>query len=246
MKFLCLFFILFFIFSCKETPENRLTAKQIIDKAIEVSGDDLYEKSTIEFNFRDKSYVSENSGSILKRIFESESRQYTDVKNKNSFKRYIDNLQIEITDSLATVYSNSVNSVHYFAQLPYHLNDAAVVSKLLDEDQIKGKNYYVVQVTFEKANGGDDYSDTYLYWINKQTFKPDYLAYDFHTDGGGVRFRAAYNERYINGIRFVDYKNYKPKNNKVPLSKVVALFKTDQLEFLSDIQLENIKVTLVD
>ena len=31
------------------------------------------------------------------------------------------------------------------------------------------------------------------------------------SDGIGLRFREAFNERYINGIRFVDYNNYKPK-----------------------------------
>ena len=63
-----------------------------------------------------------------------------------------------------------------------------------------------------------------MYWFNKETFKPDYLAYDFHTDGGGVRFRKAYNERYVDGIRFVDYENYKPRDPKETLDNILDAF----------------------
>jgi len=71
-------------------------------------------------------------------------------------------------------------------------------------------SYYKLKVTFDQDGGGDDFDDTYVYFFNKATFKPDYLAYDFHVNGGGMRFREAYNERYVNGIRFVDYNNMKP------------------------------------
>jgi len=29
-----------------------------------------------------------------------------------------------------------------------------------------------VQIGFDKENGGDDFDDTYVYWINTETFKP--------------------------------------------------------------------------
>jgi hypothetical protein len=244
MKYLRLFFLLLLISSCNETSKKNLTAQEIVDKSIEIAGGKLYERSTISFKFRDKNYISESKGKTLKRIFNSDSLRYIDIKTNDSFQRYVDDVLVEISDSLATVYGNSINSVFYFAQLPYRLNDAAVNKELLNEVKIKGKDYFVIQVTFDPENGGDDFGDTYLYWMNKETFMPDYLAYDFHTDGGGVRFREAYNERYVNGIRFVDYKNYNPENSKVTVIQTANLFENNQLELLSDIQLENVKVTL--
>jgi hypothetical protein len=142
---------------------------------------------------------------------------------------------------MAAKYSNSINSVHYFAYLPYGLNDPAVNKKLLGETQIGDGQYYKVEVTFDKIGGGEDFEDIYIYWINKETFKPDYLAYEFNTDGGGARFRKAFNERIINGIRFVDYYNYKASEN-ISVYELEALFKLKKLELLSTIRLEDISV----
>ena len=122
-----------------------------------------------------------------------------------------------LKDSIANVYANSVNSVHYFANLPYGLNDPAVNKEFLGEVAIKDKEYYKIKVTFDQKGGGKDYEDIYLYWFNKETFKPDYLAYKFYVDGGGIRFRVAYNERYLGGIRFVDYENYEASREETSI-----------------------------
>jgi len=243
MKRSFLFLVIVLLFSCKQASKKELTADEIVDRAIEVCGGNRYESSKISFTFRDKEYVSEKKGTILKRSFKIDSIKYTDVKNNSGFERYINDALVLVSDSLASVYSNSINAVHYFAQLPYHLNDRAVHKELLNEQVIANKLYYVVKVTFDQKGGGDDFEDTYYYWIQKESFKPAYLAYDFHENGGGVRFRKAYNERYVNGIRFVDYKNYIPKNSTVTLEQMVDLYANDQLELLSDIKLEHIKVT---
>tara|TARA_R110000868_G_scaffold4211_15_gene26780 strand:- start:18953 stop:19693 length:741 start_codon:yes stop_codon:yes gene_type:complete len=242
MKNLYVFLAIVLLVSCKESVKKVLDADEIVNKAIEVCGGDLYEFSVISFKFRDKEYISENRGTILKRIFKSDSLNYIDIKTNTDFQRYIDDTPVSVSDSVAALYSNSVNSVHYFAQLPYRLNDKAVHKELIKEQIIANKSYYLVKVTFDKNGGGNDFDDTYLYWLNKETFKPDYLAYDFHTDGGGLRFREAYNERYVEGIRFVDYKNYKPKDSLATLEQVADLFIKNQLELLSEINLENITV----
>ena len=112
----------------------------------------------------------------------------------------------------------------------------------MKEVNLKGKEYYKIKVTFDQKGGGEDFEDTYFYWINKESFKTDYLAYDFHVDGGGVRFRKAYNERYIKGIRFVDYENYQPKDSTSTIENIDAKFELGDLELLSKIELKNISV----
>ncbi|NNJ88175.1 MAG: deoxyribose-phosphate aldolase, partial [Eudoraea sp.] len=118
----------------------------------------------------------------------------------------------------------------------------AVQKELLGKNQIKGKDYYKIKVTFDQQGGGNDYEDVYLYWIDQKTYKPTYLAYEFHVNGGGLRFREAYNERYVEGIRFVDYYNYKPKG-EARITRLDALYENGELELLSDIELENIVVS---
>ncbi len=235
--------LIFVTLSCQQ-EEKKFTAQEIVDKSIEVSGGKLHETSTISFDFRDRAYVSKIDGNqkVLKRLTYNDSIQLFDILTGDKFQRFENNSLVVMSDSMSRVYSNSVNSVHYFSKLPYGLNDAAVQKELLGEIEIKGQSYFKVKVTFEQEGGGDDYDDTYLYWFNKETFKADYLAYDFHSDGGGMRFREAYNERYVGGIRFVDYYNSKPKSSDATIMRIDSLYMTDQLQLLSKIQLEDITI----
>ncbi|NAY90729.1 deoxyribose-phosphate aldolase [Muricauda sp. JGD-17] len=243
-RYLVPLLILFFL-NCKDAPREGLTAQQIVDESIKDSGGARYQNHNTSFVFRNRTYESEivDGQKILKRISHLDSVTITDIKSDKVFQRFINDSLVSLPDSIANRYSNSVNSVHYFARLPYGLNDPAVNKALLGKVSIKGQEYYKVKVIFDQEGGGDDFDDTYIYWFNINTFKPDYLAYDFHVNGGGQRFREAYNERYVNGIRFVDYNNYKPKSKNTDILSIGELFEKGELELLSKIELKAIKVT---
>lgn len=236
--------------SCQQAPKKAtVTTQSIVDKAIENSGGEAYKNSKVQFTFRGIQYEAENKNNsrVLKRITKTDSLTITDIKSGNDFMRYFDDRAIVLADSMAARYANSVNSVHYFSRLPYGLNDAAVKKELVGEVQIKTNDYYKVKVTFEENNGGDDFEDVFLYWFNKETHHPDFLAYEYHTDGGGIRFREAFNERRIGGIRFADYRNYKPKKGTtIDFMMIEALFESDSLELLSTIELQDIRVATQD
>lgn len=235
-----------FLISCKDEVENKLSAQEIIDKSIEACGGALYSKSNISFRFRDKLYelAVQDSGRILKRIIDTGRVKYVDIKAPSGFTRLINDSLTKLPDSLINRYANAVNSVHYFAYLPFGLNDPAVNKTLLGEVNIKNKDYYKIKVNFDEEGGGDDFEDTYIYWFNKNTFKPDYLAYEFHVNEGGMRFREAYNERYVNGIRFVDYYNYEPTDSvAISIGMIDSLFTNKKLKLLSKIELEDITVS---
>ncbi|NVJ89985.1 MAG: deoxyribose-phosphate aldolase [Flavobacteriaceae bacterium] len=231
----------FLLFSCSNN-KDKLTAQQIVDKSIEVSGLDKINKTSLSFKFRDKNYNAVRNNGVFKlnRTFDSIKDEITNT----GFKRFINDKQIELSDSLSTVYTNSVNSIHYFSVLPYGLNDKAVHKKLLPSVSIKGKDYYKVEITFSKNGGGEDFEDVFIYWINKQTFLVEYLAYSYKTDGGGKRFRDIINEQNIKGIRFVNYNNYKPKSKEIPLINLDKAFEENQLTKVSEIILEDIQVKL--
>ena len=237
--------ILMFAISCKQTSNPQLTAQQIVDKSIEASGGLRYKTHGTSFKFRGRDYISKNLNGqkILERITYLDSVTIKDVRANSGLTRTFNDSVVALPDSIAFKYANSVNSVHYFARLPYGLNDGAVNKELLGEESIKGVAYFKVKVTFDQEGGGKDFDDTYIYWFNKETFKPDYLAYDYHTDGGGQRFRESYNERYIGEIRFVDYNNFKPKAKGSSLLDIGKLFEEGKLELLSKIELSDIAVT---
>lgn len=236
--------IFVFAIGCKQEPDKTLTAQEIVDNSIADSGGKQFNDYKISFDFRDKSYISENVDGqrVFKRISDLDTTTIIDIKRGDDFERYVNDFLVMVPDTMAVKYANSINSVHYFVRLPYGLNDAAVNKELLGKETIAEEEYYKVKVTFDQQGGGKDFEDTYLYWFDLKTFKPEYLAYDFHTDGGGQRFRKAYNEHYVNGIRFVDYENYKPKNESTGILEIGQQYNEDGLELLSKIELKNISV----
>jgi len=229
--------------SCKPLKKD-FTAQYIIDKSIINSGANKVSNAEINFKFRNKKYSAKrnNGRFILTRDFDS----IKDVLSNSGFQRFVNKKEIKITDLMASKYTNSVNSVHYFSVLPYGLNDKAVQEKLLPSSNIKGKDYYKIEVAFSENGGGEDFEDVFIYWIGKEDFLVDYLAYSYHTNGGGKRFRALKEQSTKNGIRFANYDNYKPINKSISLINIDKAFEAEQLQKISEIILEDIKVDILD
>jgi len=220
-----------------------LTAQQIVDKSILASGTDKVSNSEIKFEFRDKQYSAiRNNGKFkLIRSFDS----IKDVLSNSGFERFINEKSIIVVDSMALKYSNSVNSVHYFSVLPYGLNDKAVRKKRLPSSTINGKEYYKIEITFSENGGGEDFEDVFIYWIGKEDYLIDYLAYSYHTNGGGKRFRVLKEQCFKNGIRFVDYQNYKPNAENIKLIDIDKAYEKNNLKLVSEIILRNIEVSII-
>lgn len=259
MKHAYIFILLIVLIACKnETREplvekNKPTegstskAQSVLNKVIEQAGGDKYETSAIEFRFRGKEYVSvRNCG-----MYELQRNQISkagdtikDVISNMGFERFVNRKKQNLPDSLSNKYSNAVNSVHYFAQLPFGLNDPAVKKTYLDTVKINQTAYHKIKVQFSEEGGGDDHDDVYMYWVNQEKNTIDYLAYSFEVNGGGMRFRKAINPRIINGIRFVDYENYAPKEADLNVKDLDKAYKNDNLKKVSEIINESIQVVL--
>ncbi len=244
-----LLFSLLLIFSCN-TAKKTLTAQQIIDKTIVYSGADKVSNSQINFKFRDKEYTSirKNNGefTLIRNTKVTKDTIVSDVVTNSGFTRELNGYKISVADSLANNYANSVNSVHYFSVLPYGLNDKAVNKKLLEPSTIKGKEYYKIEITFSENGGGEDFEDVFIYWIGKEDFLIDYLAYSYHTNDGGKRFRVLKEQCVKNGVRFVDFFNYKPLTKDISLVNIDKAFEENQLKKVSEIVLKDIEVKLLD
>ncbi|MBT8323709.1 MAG: deoxyribose-phosphate aldolase [Winogradskyella sp.] len=223
----------------------HLSANDIVNEAIKVSGGSVIDTSVIRFNFRDKSYLAKRQKGQFKltRKFEDSLGSIEDVLDNNSFRRFINNKELSLSDSLSPLYKSSVNSVHYFSVLPYGLNDEAVLKEYVGKELIEGEEHYKIKVTFKPEGGGEDYEDIFIYWFEIESFKLNYLAYSYNEDDDiGLRFRQAFNERYVNSVRFVDYYNFKPKDDTNSLTDLAVAFEQDQLEQVSKIELTNVMV----
>lgn len=242
-QLLSVFALVLICVSCQSEPE--INVQSIIDKSIEVSGGEKYEDFKMTFDFRKRNYESERKLGTYdyKRITkDSTTTTVESYGNSKPFTKMVNNEVVTVNDTLANKVMNSINSVNYFVLLPYGLNDAAVNKSYIGKSNIKGEAYHKIKVTFNQEGGGEDFDDVYVYWFNIKTSKVDYLAYSYHVNGGGMRFREAYNERYINGLRIVDYNNYKPNSKDVALFDLDKAFENNQLKLLSKIETENVVV----
>ena len=236
--------LLFLALGCQEKPP--LTPQEIVKNAIDNACNGHCDAATITFDFRDKTYSSYRNNGVFKlqRQFTDSVGTIRDVLTNQSFQRFVNDSLVTLPDSIARTYAASVNSVHYFVQLPYGLQAPAAQKKLLGDAVINNKHYYEIGVTFQEEGGGVDFEDEFVYWIDKENFQVDYIAYKYAVDGGGIRFRTAYNPRVVKGIRFVDYKNYKPESLTIPLTDLDQLFEKNKLKLLSTIATENVTVHL--
>lgn len=228
--------------------DSRTEAEKIVDKSIEAHGGKIYENAKIDFDFRDIHFsIFKNKNAFeYTREFTDSSGAVKDVLNNSGFVRTVNGAKIDtLPDERIGAFSRSVNSVAYFAFLPYGLNDDAAVKTYLGETDLKGEKYHLVKVTFTKDGGGDDFDDEFLYWIGTDDFFIDYMAYSYHTDGGGVRMREVSGVQEVGGIRFQNYLNFKPEDKDTPVEEMQALYVDGKLELLSEIKLENIKVEVI-
>jgi hypothetical protein len=224
-----------------ETEANR-QARAIINEAIIADGLEGMDEAAFAFRFRDKEYR-----------YQKTNRTYTyerwwtdsmtnvvtrDVLNNDGLVRYIDGQVVDITEKKRKAYSNSVNSVIYFAFMPWVLGDPAVIPTYLGRDTIKGEVLDQIEIAFAKDNGGEDAEDEYMYWFTPDTRQLKYLAYS-HPGGKAPRLRQAHNERRVAGVLIRDYHNYNTPGNKARSIKALpAAFNAGELNLLSEINLE--------
>lgn len=234
-------FLLLFSFAISKVQAQKLTADDIVNKAIKKHGGKKYRKAFYSFDFRKHHYTAKRDKSnfiYTRQLINDPST--VDFLENGSFKRVTNKKNQSLDEKKKKAYSNSINSVNYFVFLPYFLNDDAVHKELVGKTSIKDNEYYQIRVTFDAEGGGDDHDDVYMYWINTNTFEMDYLAYSFHVNGGGVRFRASFNKRSIGGILFQDYVNFKADKN-ASLTDLPQLYEKGLLKELSKIETKNIK-----
>lgn len=234
----------------EEQPINREgKAYAIIGQAIAAHGGDRYDRMVVRFDFRNTPFTVRQQGGLFtytQQRVDSLGDSITYILDNEGFRKtHLGLPNDQWGNKEKAKYSETTNSVVYFALLPYGLQSPAVIAEYLDSIKIKGNPYHKIQVTFREEGGGEDFEDVFLYWIHAKSYTVDYLAYEYHTNGGGMRFRDAYRIHTVNGIRFQDYINYKPTDGNTKLTQLDSLFSVGQLEQLSTIDLKNIEVSLL-
>jgi hypothetical protein len=228
-----------------ETSDSR--AREIIQQARQAHGSDRLENAEVTFDFRGARFTVRHDDGLYRyerSHVDSRGRNVREVLSNDSLYREVNGGRQNLSETERLSVETTVNSVVYFALLPYNLSDPAVQPRHLGTAMIRGEPYHEIEVTFRKEGGGRDWEDRFVYWIHRNRHTMDYLAYYFHTDGGGSRFREAVNIRRVNGVRFADYINYTAPSDTLGtvVEQYDRLFENGVLEKVSEIRTNNITV----
>ncbi len=230
-------------------PVDR--AQAIVDQAIATHGGDVLRHAVVEFDFRDKHFTMTRDGGLYtyERTYTDSTGRVREVMDNDGLYREVDGARVELTEDDLIKLSIPMNSVPYFALLPFNLNDPAVQKRYLGEADLEGEPYHKIEVTFHQEDGGDDFEDRFIYWFHREQHTMDYVAYDFHRDEGGTRFRKAFNARTIGGVRIADYHNFISDSLPDPemaIERYDAFMEAGAIELLSEIILDNVTVRPLD
>lgn len=232
--------------SSNDQELDDLAVEAIIDSVYQKNGSGVIDKSNVFFDFREFQYAYMQGVDGLqqsRKFINDKGEAVVDIWKGDSLKRIINGKLVKLSEKDENAFKNSINSVFYFAFLPKALKDPAVNAELLDEVEINDKMYYKIKVTFDEDGGGEDFHDIFLYWIGIEDYAMDYMAYQYFTNDGGIRFRAVDQVKEVNGVLFKDYLNYAPKENLMnDYLNVDKVFTNDGLKLVSEIRLENIEV----
>lgn len=240
------------LIACSDPPSPDLpvstkrirSAEEIIQQSVEYHGGIAYDTAEIQFSFRGKQYAgSWNHGMYrFSRSFSENRHHITDLLTNETFTRLINGQVTAVPDSMERKYSASVNSVWYFAYLPFRLLDPAVQARTLGQSNMHGASYHKVEVTFSEKGGGEDFEDVYVYWFDQSDYSLDYLAYSFAEDDGiGLRFRKACDSQRVSGILFQDYVNYRADPTEWEVADLDSAYRIGALDTLSVILMEDIR-----
>jgi hypothetical protein len=219
---------------------------RLIDRTISAHGMERLDNAEVRFSFRGDRFVARRQSNQFRYERHSLDDQgaFVDVLTNEGLHRERNGVRVELTPDEYGRAETTVNSVIYFALLPLPLRDPAVNATIRDDEIVRGTAYHVLDVNFAQDGGGRDWEDTFRYWINRDSGTIDFLAYSFHVNDGGTRFREAFNPRRVNGVLFLDYRNYTDRTIEGDISRYSSIFDAGEpsLELFSDILIENIEV----
>ncbi len=217
--------------------------EMLLTKALEAHGWAAKEAVHYQFTFRKKRYTffEDDKGNYRYTVTrKAEDQSIVETLTNQGFQRAVEGQAIDLSSEDVSRYSEALNSVIYFATLPHKLNDPAVIRAYGGTATVAGTTYELLEVSFKQAGGGKDYQDQFLYWVHRERGTIDYMAYNYQVNGGGVRFRKAFNPRTVAGIRFQDYENYKAPVS-TDLAQLPQLWEAGKLELLSTIETADVE-----
>ena len=230
------------LFACGPGPDESTRA---VATSIDRHGGDVFERSRIQFTFRDTRFEVVRDGGRFRyeRSYPGpDGLMVREILHNDGVELWIGDRQAPLDAPERARIREAINSVVYFNFLPFHLNDPPVRLRDLGEDQIAGEPYHRIEVTFREEGGGDDWDDRFVHWIHRDDHTLDYFAYRYHRGEGGTRFRRAVNRREIGGVLVQDQENFRSVDPIGDIADYGQRFDEGSVELVSMVEMEDVRV----
>lgn len=240
--------------STPETAREPETAQEVVDRAIEHHGGDLYESTETELTITSRSgsfrVVSRVEGELFDHVVHTTGREGEERKMRATNDRvelWVDGEPVPVEPDREQRIRDTVMARVYFPFLPYRLNDPSVRKRDLGLETWDGRELRKIKVTFA-AGTSTDAEDEYLYWFDPETGRLEQFAYSFHTGQGGLRLRRGFDYRRVGGILFMDSENLGvnglegPGGERLTVESITPAFAEEQMELISTVELSDVQV----
>lgn len=229
-------------------PPGTSERLDIVDRAIEYHGGELFEQSRVRLTVASRSGSFDVDSTTDGDRFEYLIRE-SNASDARQYRR--DNTMLEVTESgepmamdeVAQVRAESyVNQRMYFLFLPYKLNDPGTYKEDQGLEEWNGRPLHRVRVTFEPDTSAGAES-AYVYWFDPETARLEQFAYDY-SGGTGLRFRVLTNYRRIGGLLFYDADNYglNTPDGGLTVDDISPAYVEDELPLVSQIEHRDVDV----
>jgi hypothetical protein len=215
---------------------------KLVERVVAAHGASKLGEASVDFVFRGTPYRMTRSGGRYRYERWPSPRQH-EVLTNDGYRFLVDGQPAKLSRAMLAARARDLNSVVYFASLPYPLLDEAVRPRPVGRQTVGGVEHDVLEIRFAEAGGGEDHDDVFRYWLDPATGQMRHLAYSFARSGGGVRFRVATSTEASGGVVFVNWANFGVDDPEVPLESLPGRWAQGDLPELSDIELGGVQVT---
>ena len=229
-------------------PPGASERLDIVDRAIEYHGGELFEQSRVRLTVASRSGSFDVDSSTSGDRFEYLIRE-SNASDAREYRR--DNAALEVTeggqpmemDEAERARAESyVNQRMYFLFLPYKLNDPGTYKEDEGLEEWNGRQLHRVLVSFEPGTS-DGADSAYVYWFDPETARLEQFAYDY-SGGTGLRFRVLTNYRRIGGLLFYDADNYglNTRDGGLTVDDIDPAYVEEELPLVSRVEHRDIDV----
>ena len=230
--------------------QEKVQRLDIVDRAIEHHGGDLFESSRVWLTVSSRSGSFDIATRMAGKTFEHEITATKDGETtvhrqtNDSLTLTVDGQEQPLSEERERTRAQSyVNQRMYFLFLPYKLNDPGTYKEDLGLEEGWGdKPLHKVRVSFEPGTS-DGASSQYMYWFDPDSAELVQFAYDY-SEGTGLRFRKLFNHRRVGGLLFYDAQNYgvNTRSGGLSVNLVTPEYAKAELPLVSTIELSDIRV----